>query len=59
MLAVTIRDKATGQSLWEGRAEQTVKSSSKDADPDRAATKLANALFTGFPGRSGDTISVK
>lgn len=58
-LFVTIRDKTTGQPLWEGRAEQTVKSKSKDADPDVAADKLARALFAGFPGKSGDTISVK
>lgn len=59
VLSVTLRDKATGQSLWEGRAMQTVKSKSRDADPDMAADKLAKALFAGFPGRSGDTISVK
>lgn len=58
-LSVTLRDKASGQALWEGRAVQTVKAKSKDADPTRAADKLARALFTGFPGRSGETISVK
>lgn len=58
-LSVTLRDQATGQSLWEGRAVQTVKAKSKDADADVAADKLAKALFAGFPGRSGDTISVK
>lgn len=59
VLSVTLRDRVTGQSLWEGRAMQTVKSKSRDADPDMAADKLAKALFAGFPGRSGDTISVK
>jgi hypothetical protein len=58
-LSVTLRDELTGQSLWEGRAVQTVKASSKAADADVAADKLAKALFAGFPGRSGDTISVK
>ncbi len=58
-LSVTIRDRASGQSLWEGRAEQTVKASSKEAGTDRASEKLAKALFTDFPGKSGETISVK
>lgn len=58
-LSVTIRDRASGLSLWEGRAEQTVKASSKEAGADRASEKLAKALFTGFPGKSGETISVK
>ena len=58
-LSVVIRDKASGQPLWEGRAVQVVKTKSRDSDPDRAAAKLANALFAGFPGRSGDTITVK
>lgn len=58
-LSVTIRDRQNGQSLWEGRAEQTVKASSKDAGADRASEKLAKALFTGFPGKSGETIVVK
>lgn len=59
VLAVTIRNRETGEALWEGRATHTVKVGSKEADPAVAADKLAHALFAGFPGKSGDTISVK
>ena len=58
-LSVTIRDKTTGASLWEGRAVQTVKAGSDEARANRAADRLANALFTGFPGKAGETIPVK
>ena len=30
-----------------------------DASPENAARKLANALFRGFPGESGRTITVR
>ena len=58
-LSVTIRDMTTGQSLWEGRAVQTVRANAKDARAPIAADKLARALFSGFPGKSGETIRVK
>lgn len=58
-LSVTIRDIGSGQSLWEGRAMQTVKAGSKDDRTDRLAKRLAEALFSGFPGQSGETIRVK
>lgn len=58
-LSVTIRDSSSGQSLWEGRAVQTVKSGSKDDRTDRLSKRLADALFSGFPGQSGETIRVK
>ena len=55
-LEARIRDKATGAVLWEGRADITT----RDGDPkwtDQAiATKLAGALFAGFPGKNGETI---
>ncbi|MCB2059894.1 MAG: DUF4136 domain-containing protein [Novosphingobium sp.] len=58
-LSVTIRDRASNQSLWEGRASFAVKSSSPLANSQLGAAKMAEALFTGFPGTSGETIQVK
>ncbi len=59
LLAVTIKDRASGQALWEGRSSFTVKASSPLATTQLAAAKLAEALFRGFPGRSGETIEVR
>ena len=58
-LSVTIRDRASGQALWEGRASFTVRADSPMADTQLGAAKLAEALFRGFPGQSGETIQVK
>lgn len=58
-LAVRIDDAATGQALWEGRAITAVRSKAPAAQPSLAAAKLADALFKGFPGESGRTITVK
>ncbi len=56
-LSVTIRDKASGAPLWEGRS--SLRTSQRDADRPETAARLARALFAGFPGRSGETIEVK
>ncbi|WP_411340083.1 DUF4136 domain-containing protein [Sphingopyxis sp. J-6] len=58
-LAVRIDDAATGQALWEGRALTAVSAKAPAAQPSLAAAKLADALFKGFPGESGRTITVK
>jgi hypothetical protein len=58
-LSVTIRERASNRSLWEGRASFAVKSSSPLANSQLGAAKMAEALFTGFPGTSGETIQVK
>lgn len=58
-LAVTIRSRSTGQALWEGRAENVEKEKSKLAAVDQAAPRMVRALFSGFPGTSGATITVK
>jgi hypothetical protein len=58
-LVVTIRSRATGLSLWEGRAENVERDKAKEASVDVAAPRLAHALFSGFPGTSGATITVK
>ncbi len=58
-LAVSIRDRASGKVLWEGRASFTVGSGSPLASTGLAAPKMAEALFQGFPGNSGETILVQ
>lgn len=58
-LSVMIRDRASGQSLWEGRSSFSVRSSSPLAQTQLGAAKMAEALFRDFPGISGETILVK
>lgn len=58
-LAVTIRDVASRQSLWEGRAGFGAARNSRDAGTQAAANRIAAALFSAFPGRSGETIEVR
>jgi hypothetical protein len=58
-LGVQIRDRASGRTIWEGRANFTVKASSPLAETQLGAAKMAEALFAGFPGNSGETIEVK
>lgn len=58
-LSVTLRERATGKALWEGRAENSESARSPRAQVVQAAPRLAHALFTGFPGTSGATISIK
>jgi hypothetical protein len=58
-LSVMIKDRATGQSLWEGRSRFTVSAKSPLAGSQLGAAKMAEALFKDFPGRSGETIQVK
>jgi hypothetical protein len=57
-LAVRIDDAASSAALWEGRAIAAIPSKAPGAQPSLAAAKLAKALFTDFPGTSGQTISV-
>lgn len=49
---------ADGTVLWEGRASVEAKAGSPMAETQLNASKLAQGLFTGFPGESGETISV-
>ena len=58
-LGVVIRDNGTAQTLWEGRAEFSASTNSDYASAQAAARKMADALFAGFPGHSGETIEVK
>ena len=58
-IAVTIRDAATAQSLWEGRADFRVKDNSPLAQSTANAQTVAAALFSDFPGNNGETIEVE
>lgn len=58
-LSVTIRDKASGASLWEGRADFEVDRNSTLADRAANAQTLAAALFREFPGNNGETVQVR
>jgi hypothetical protein len=58
-LSVTIREKGTNRTVWEGRASNMVSAKSPLASPQASAQKLSAALFQGFPGNSGETITVR
>jgi len=58
-MEVTIIDAATAKHLWEGRARFTVRADSPLAQTSLGSAKMAEALFRGFPGTSGETILVK
>lgn len=58
-LVVQIKRRSEGTVIWEGRAETAASISAPDARPAAAVQRLATALFQGFPGESGRTITVK
>jgi hypothetical protein len=58
-LAVSIRERASGKVLWEGRASFTASTASPLSGTGLAAPKMSEALFLNFPGNSGETIEVK
>ncbi|WP_010215147.1 DUF4136 domain-containing protein [Sphingomonas sp. PAMC 26621] len=58
-MQVQIRRRSDQTIIWEGRAQTSADGSARDAQPDAVARKLAMALFQGFPGDSGRTITVK
>jgi hypothetical protein len=57
-LAVRIRKKSDNSVVWEGTAQQEAGKGTPAAQPGIAAAKLAAALFSGFPGKNGETITV-
>ncbi len=59
VLSVKIRRQGDNLVIWEGSAQQNAGVKSPAAQPGIAASKLATALFQGFPGKSGETIQVK
>lgn len=58
-LAVTIRDAATSQNLWEGRADFRVADNSPLAQSQANAQTVAAALFSEFPGNNGETVEIE
>ncbi len=58
-LAVTIKRRVDQSPVWEGRAHAIADARKPDADVGAQSSKLATALFAGFPGESGRTIEVK
>lgn len=57
-LSVKIRRRIDNAVIWEGRASQAAGKSSPAAQPGIAASKLASALFSGFPGNNGETVTM-
>ena len=57
-LAVTLREAGSNASVWEGRAEVEYGARSDFANARTNAAALAEALFRGFPGNSGETVRV-
>lgn len=58
-MAVQIRRRSDGTVIWEGHAQTAADSDAPDAQADAEAAKLSRAIFQGFPGESGRTITVK
>lgn len=58
-LAVEMKRRVDSTIVWEGRAELAARAKAPASQPGLAATKLAGALFSDFPGESGRTIAVE
>ncbi|HEY0270386.1 MAG TPA: DUF4136 domain-containing protein [Sphingomonas sp.] len=58
-MQVQIKRRSDGSTVWEGRAMTEAAGNRPDASPLAAVQKLAHALFLGFPGESGRTVTVK
>ena len=58
-LSVLIKRRADQTTVWEGHARTITDPRRRDGNDATTADRLAAALFTGFPGESGRTISVK
>jgi len=58
-LAIQLKRRSEGTVIWEGRAATEARDGTPQAEPGYAVRHLAAALFQGFPGESGRTITVK
>ncbi|WP_404336625.1 DUF4136 domain-containing protein [Sphingomonas sp. MMS12-HWE2-04] len=58
-LWVQLKRRSDNTVVWEGRAQTQSVSGTKGSDPRNSAARVAAALFKGFPGESGITITVK
>lgn len=56
-LEARIRDKATGTVLWEARADVNTREGDDLWPESKVAARLAAALFSHFPGTSGETFT--
>lgn len=58
-LSVQLKRRSEGTVIWEGRAQTGARSGTAAAAPEAQVRTLATALFRDFPGKSGETITVK
>ena len=58
-VAVQLKRRSDGTVIWEGRARTAALGGTAAAAENAAAVKIASALFQGFPGQSGQTITVR
>jgi hypothetical protein len=58
-LSVRLKRRSDSTVIWEGRAESVARDGTPYANPEASVQRLAQALFQGFPGRSGEIITVK
>jgi hypothetical protein len=58
-LSVQLRRRGDNTVIWEGRAQSESVEGKVGAQPVDSAGRMAAALFKGFPGQSGITITVK
>ena len=58
-LSVQLKRRSEGTVVWEGRARIEQQGREATIDSTTTVRRLATALFTGFPGESGRTITVK
>ncbi|MDO7844639.1 DUF4136 domain-containing protein [Sphingomonas immobilis] len=58
-LSVTIQRARDKTVIWEGRAQTATRDRAPGGTAAEVAAKLADAMFRGFPGESGRTITVK
>lgn len=58
-LETRIRDRVSGRVLWEGRAEILTREGDARWGDQTIATKLAAALFDGFPTRTGEPLAAR
>lgn len=58
-LSVRIKRRSDNLVIWEGKAEQEASIGTPAAQPGIAASKLAEALFKEFPGKSGETVTIR
>lgn len=58
-LEIKMKRRVDAAVVWEGRAELAARPKAPASQPGLAASKLAQALFSDFPGESGRTIAVE